>query len=102
MKHFLVQIHYTVPVESLGDAIRLHREFLQLGYDRGWLLMSGPRVPANGGIVIARAPSQQELEDFFADDPYKLSGLATHTFVEFNPVKHQPFLAEWITGEVAH
>lgn len=98
MKHFLVQINYTVPVEVLGDAIRLHREFLQTGYERGWLLMSGPRVPASHGIVIARAPSQQELEAFFMDDPYRLNGLATHTFTEFNPVKFQPLLSDWISG----
>ena len=98
MKHFLVQINYTVPVEALGDAIRLHREFLQTGYERGWLLMSGPRVPATGGIVIARAPSQQELEAFFMADPYRLNGLATHTFTEFNPVKFQPLLSDWING----
>jgi len=98
MKHFIVQINYTVPVEELGDAIRQHREFLQLGYERGWLLMSGPRVPATGGIVIARAPSQQELEDYFKDDPYKLAGLATHSFFEFNPVKNQSLMTEWITG----
>lgn len=98
MKHFLVQIDYNVPVESLGDAIRLHREFLQTGYERGWLLMSGPRVPATGGIVIARAPSQKELEDFFMDDPYRLAGLAVHTFTEFNPVKSQPIMDDWING----
>lgn len=101
MKHFLVQLDYKVPVESLGDTIRLHREFLQIGYEKGWLLMSGPRNPATGGIVIARAPSQQELEDFFNDDPYKVSGLATHTFVEFNPVKHQDFISQWINPEAS-
>lgn len=98
MKHFLVQIDYIVPVESLGDTIRLHREFLQIGYERGWLLMSGPLNPATGGIVIARAPSLQELEGFFNDDPYKLAGLATHTFFEFNPVKFQEFMTDWISG----
>lgn len=101
MKHFLVQIDYNVPVESLGDTIRLHREFLQIGYEKGWLLMSGPRNPTTGGIVVARAPSQQALEDFFNGDPYKLSGLATHTFVEFNPVKQQDFMANWINPEAS-
>lgn len=98
MKHFLVYIQYKVPVEQLGDAIRLHREFLQIGYDRGWLLMSGPRNPKTGGIIVARAPSREELASFFEDDPYKVMGLADHEFTEFDPVRFQPFLADWVTG----
>lgn len=96
MKHYLVQIDYTIPVEALGDAIQRHRDFLQTGYERGWLLMSGPRNPADGGVVIARAPSREALEAFFKDDPYQVAGLANHTFTEFNPVKFQPFMEDWI------
>jgi uncharacterized protein YciI len=98
VKHFLVFIQYMVTVDVLGDNVRLHREFLQTGYDRGWLLMSGPREPKSGGVVIARAPSLEELKDFFNDDPYRVKGLAFHEFIEFNPVKSQPFLASWVSG----
>lgn len=96
MKHFLVFIHYKVPVEQLGETVKQHRDFLQTGYDRGWLLMSGPRNPKTGGIVVARAPSQADLVDFFKDDPYKILELADHEFMEFDPVKHQPWLSDWI------
>ncbi len=98
MKHFLVSIQYKVPVEQLGDNVRLHREFLQIGYDRGWLLMSGPRNPKTGGIIIARTHSLEALAEFFKDDPYQLAGLADHEFTEFDPVRFQPFLADWVTG----
>ena len=98
MKHFLVLINYTVPADQFGENVKLHRDFLQGGYERGWLLMSGPRNPKTCGIAIARAPSQQDLADFFKDDPYRLLGLADHEFIEFDPVKHQPWLSEWING----
>ncbi len=98
MKHFLVFINYKVPVDQLGETVQQHRDFLQTGYERGWLLMSGPRNPKTGGIVVARAPSQADLVDFFKDDPYKILGLADHEFLEFDPVKHQPWLADWITS----
>ncbi|MHB0967040.1 MAG: NUDIX domain-containing protein [Bellilinea sp.] len=98
MKHFLVHIQYKVPVEQLGDTVRQHREFLQVGYERGWLLMSGPREPKTAGIVVARAPSREELAGFFENDPYKVMGLADHEFTEFDPVKFQPFLTDWVTG----
>jgi len=99
MKHFLIEIEYLVSVEALGDAILKHRQFLQTGYELGRILLSGPRVPATGGVLIARALSLEEIKAFFEDDPYKILGLARHNFIEFNPVKHQDFLKGWVSGE---
>ena len=39
------------------------------------------------------------IEEFFNDDPYLVHQAAEYTFVEFNPVKRQPFLEAWITSE---
>ncbi len=49
MKHFLVDIHYLVPVEQLADILPDHRAFLQTGYTLGLLLFSGPKEPRTGG-----------------------------------------------------
>ena len=98
MKHFMVEITYTVPFENLSSVLPEHRAFLQPGYDRGWLLMSGPLNPKTGGIVIARAPGVEDLREFFQHDPFAVKGLATYTFVEFDPVKRQSFMEEWISG----
>lgn len=98
MNHYLVEITYGVPVEALSEIVPLHRAFLQAGYDRGWILMSGPFNPKTGGIVIARAPSVDDLREYFSQDPYSLKGLATYRFSEFDPVKRQPFMEEWVNG----
>ena len=96
MKHFIVEINYTIPAEQLGEVTNQHRAFLQGGYDQGWLLYSGPRVPRTGGIVLARAPSLADLQDFFKNDPYVLNNIATYQFVEFQPVKYNPILEGWV------
>ena len=98
MKHFLVDIHYTAPIEEIEKTVQEHRKFLQTGYEKGMLLCSGPKNSKTGGIVIARAVSEDSLKVFFADDPYKLKNLVEYTFTEFNPVKHQNFLVKWIEG----
>jgi uncharacterized protein YciI len=98
MKHFVVEIQYQVPAGQLAETVAEHRAFLQTGYDRGWLLLSGPQNPRVGGMVVARAPSLEELQAFFAADPYKKKGLAAYRFVEFDPVKRQPFMEDWVTG----
>lgn len=98
MKHFIVEITYTVPAEQLSEIVASHRAFLQTGYERGWLLMSGPGVPRVRGFVIARAPSLEDLQQFFKDDPYQQNSVATYRFSEFDPVKRQGFLEEWVAG----
>jgi uncharacterized protein YciI len=98
MKHFMIEIQYTAPMEKIAEILPVHRAFLQTGYEKGWLLCSGPMVPKSGGVVIARAPEKQDIEDFFSNDPYLLNNAATYRFVEFEPVKRQGFLEEWINN----
>ena len=96
-KYFLIEVTYQVPEERVNEVVGQHRAFLQEGYDRGWLLMSGPQVPRIGGIIVGRAPSRQDIEQFFSQDPYQVQGIATYRFVEFIPVKRQTFLESWMT-----
>lgn len=96
MRHFIIHIDFKVLFETFGEAVPRHRAFLQDGYDQGLLLMSGPREPRTGGIVIARAGSLEHVETFFSKDPYKREGLATHSFQEFTPVKAQECVKTWI------
>ncbi len=98
MKHFVVDIRYTVGPDRIDEILAAHRSFLQAGYDSGMLLMSGPKNPRTGGIILARAATRDEVDAYFADDPYRLHGAATHEITEFNPVKRQDFMLDWIEG----
>lgn len=98
MQHFIVHITYRIPMEQLGELVPRHRAFLQTGYERGWLLMSGPAADRSGGWVVCRAPSLAELQAFFTADPYLTEQVADHAYIEFNPVKRQEFLEDWVTG----
>lgn len=98
MKHFIVEITYRIPVEELGEVLPLHRAFLKNGYESGMLLCSGPQNPRVGGMVIARAADQAEIQAFFDQDPYHLRGVASHRIIEFEPVLRQQFMEEWINS----
>lgn len=98
MNCYLVEFGFTQPFETFGDAVAEHRAYLQQGYDRGLLLLSGPREDKRGGLCIARAPDEQTLRTFLADDPYLLRGLAKHSIVPFTAAKRQPFVEHWIEG----
>jgi uncharacterized protein YciI len=99
LKSFIVEVTYRIPADQLGEIRTEHRAFLRTGYERGWLLCSGPTPEGTGGMVVARAPSLEDLKQFFMDDPYHLKGVAEHRFVEFNPVLYQDFIKGWIACE---
>jgi len=99
MKHFLILITYKVELTVINSLLAQHREFLQTGYNQDLLLMSGPENPRTGGVVIAKANSLEEIKTFFSNDPYYQNNAAEYDFREFNPVKYQKVLTDWITGE---
>ncbi len=99
MKNFIVEITYIASAERLAETVVEHRAYLKIGYDRGWLLMSGPQSPRLGGMVVARAPSLADLQQFFKDDPYQQQGLVTYRFIEFEPVLMQEWMKAWVSGE---
>jgi len=96
MKHFLVLVTYKADLATIDKLLSEHRNFLQTGYDKNMLLMSGPQNPRTGGVVIAKGNSVEEIKDFFRNDPYFINDAAAYEFTEFNPVKFQSFLAGWI------
>ena len=98
MKHFLLEWSYQVPLEQIEAATPDHRAYLQAGYDKGMLLLSGPAVPRTAGVILLRAPTREDAEAFAHGDPFFTRHLATPRLLEFNPVKRQPFLEDWIHG----
>ncbi len=98
MKHFVIDLHYIVPMDRIEAAVQEHRAFLQTGYDQGLLLCSGPKTPRTGGVIIARAPSLAHLQAFCSEDPFLKQGLAEYRYTEFTPVKRQHFLEGWANG----
>ena len=96
MKHFIVMIHYTSPMDEIDKVRPSHRVFLQSGYDAGLLLMSGPQCPRSAGIAVARASDLAEIVAFFKNDPYQVNNLASYEFLEFEPVICQPLIKQWI------
>lgn len=96
-KFFIVNIKYLLPPDQMTEVRALHRAFLKEGYDRGWLLISGPFISQTAAVVVARAPSQADIEELFSRDPYQLQNAATYEYIEFTPVFRQAFLEDWVT-----
>jgi uncharacterized protein YciI len=98
MKHFVVEATYSAPIDQVREAYPRHRGWLQGGYDLGLFLCSGPKIPAIGGYLVARAESVEVLKAMFKDEPLNKEGLASFTFTEFDPVKRQGWTEDWFNG----
>lgn len=85
---FIITVEYTQPIEKIDAHLAEHRDFLRERYAAGQLIMSGPKVPREGGILIANASNKTDVEKMIAEDPFYKKGLAKYEIIEFDPVLH--------------
>ncbi len=100
MKHFIIDVVYKAPAEQVAEVRPAHREYLrEHGYSGGLILFSGPKVPADGGLEVARAESREQIDEFIANDPFNVRGVAEYRVIEFDPTLRQEWMLDWITGK---
>lgn len=93
---FVCLVHYTQPLEQILENLSEHREYLSSGYEKGLLLVSGPRVPKEGGVIIGRFESRAAAQEFCDNDPFSRKQLASYEILEFEPVLHASMLDEFV------
>lgn len=85
--HFVVVLSYRAPLADIDAALPAHRAFLDAAYAEGVFLLSGPRVPRSGGVIVARAPSEEALRARLATDPFARLGLAEYALIPFEATR---------------
>ena len=90
---FIISLTYVRPLDEIDAHLAAHRDFLREQYGRGVLLMSGRKVPRDGGILIANAETRAEVEALVEQDPFRRAGLAEYVITEFVPTMTADALA---------
>ena len=90
---FVIDIEYTVPFEQIEPVLAPHMDFVKQCYAEGRFLVSGPKDPRTGGIVIATGPSRDEIEALMARDPFVEAGVVAVTITPFAASNRHPALA---------
>ena len=80
---FVIILTYVRPLEELDAAGHDHVAWLQDAYNEGLFLVSGRRIPRNGGIIIAKGTSLEEVSARLEQDPFQQRGLATAEIFPF-------------------
>jgi uncharacterized protein YciI len=80
---FIVELTYKAPLEQIDAQMRPHMAFLKKHYAAGTFVVSGRKVPRDGGVIIAAGKTRPEIEAIVKDDPFVKSGLAEFRIIEF-------------------
>ena len=80
---FVVELIYKAELAEIDARMRAHMTFLRKHYAAGTFLISGRKIPRDGGIILAVAKSRAELERIVQEDPFVKHGLADVRIVEF-------------------
>lgn len=55
---YLIPLTATCPAKEVAAHVAEHRAYLHRTYAEGRFIVSGPRAPATGGVILARAASE--------------------------------------------
>lgn len=87
MQIHIIDLHYLVDENEVAKIRPSHRDFLDVGYKKGILLASGPKIPKTGGVILAIG-NIEEIKEFIKNDPFYINNIAKYSFSSFDAVKH--------------
>jgi uncharacterized protein YciI len=80
---FIIELNYKAALEQIDAHMKPHMAFLNKHYASGHFLVSGRKIPRDGGIIVAVGKSRAEIEEIAAQDPFCQKGLADFRVIEF-------------------
>jgi uncharacterized protein YciI len=95
---FLLELTYTADLPEIDAAMKAHMRWLNAQYAAGHFLVSGRKVPRDGGIILATGTSRAAVETLAKQDPFVVQGLATVRVVEFRASQKNADLKRWETA----
>jgi uncharacterized protein YciI len=80
---FVIELIYKVDLARIDAHMPAHMKFLKRYYASGNFLVSGRKIPRDGGIILAVGGSREEIEAIVRQDPFVERGLAEFRVIEF-------------------
>ncbi len=89
---FIIELIYKADLAEIDAHMTAHVLFLKKYYDSGNFLVSGRKVPRDGGIILAVGTSRRQIEAIVQEDPFHAHGLADFRIIEFRASQRAPAL----------
>jgi uncharacterized protein YciI len=93
---FLIELTYKAALPEIDRHMKAHVAFLNRHYAEGRFIVSGRKIPREGGIIVATGGTREEIEALMREDPFVVRGLAEVRVVEFRASQRARDLPEWI------
>ena len=80
---FIIELIYRAGLEKIDAHMGAHMKFVRKYYAAGNFLVSGRKIPRDGGIILAVGESRDAIEAIAREDPFYAKGLADVRVIEF-------------------
>ena len=80
---FVIELTYKAALDQIDAHMTEHVKFLKKHYASGSFVVSGRKIPRDGGIILAVGESREEIERIVQEDPFCRFGLADFRIIEF-------------------
>jgi uncharacterized protein YciI len=95
---FVIELTYTADLADIDAHMKAHVRFLKKYYASGHFLVSGRKIPRDGGIILTVGTSRREIEAIVQEDPFYTHGLATFRIIEFRASQRADDIQKRIEG----
>ena len=89
---YIVSLTYTASLDRIDDALPAHRTWLDAQFAAGNFVAAGPKVPRDGGVILASNMERARLDTLLATDPFAEQDLAAYAITEFKATRLAPGL----------
>jgi len=95
---FVIELIYKAELSQIDAHMKAHVAFLEKYYAAGNFLVSGRKIPRDGGIILAVGKDKEQLETIVKEDPFYRHGLAEFRIIEFRASQRAPDIQKRIEG----
>lgn len=93
---FVIALQYKKPLTIVEQYLNEHKQFLDEGYKRNYFIVSGPKNPREGGVIISHIKNRSQLEEVLKQDPFYIHEVAEYQITEFIPTKYHTNFSHFI------
>jgi uncharacterized protein YciI len=80
---FVIELLYKADLKEIDAHMAEHVKFLKKYYADGTFVVSGRKIPRDGGIILATGKTRAQMEALIKEDPFHKHGLAEFRVIEF-------------------
>ena len=95
---FVIELSYKVDLAEIDAHMTAHVKFLKKYYAAGNFLVSGRKIPRDGGIILAVGKNRRQVEAIIEEDPFFKHGLADFRIIEFRASQRADDIQKRIEG----